>query len=320
MKNLRNAFSASLFLLFITFSFSQCTDPETPEPDNKGKVGFEMTDAPIDDANVQSAFVTVASIKVDGETYSGFSGKQTIDLLAYQNGNTKALGLGELEVGTYSNISLVLDYKTDADGNSPGCYILTTDNTKHDLSNSANSTQEIFVEGAVTVTKDATSTMVMDFDVRKAVHYDDQGAFSFVTSSEMSSAVRMEDKPKTGTISGKISGNTSNNNKLVVYAYKKGTYSKNTETQGQGQSNIEFKNAVTSALVDAEGNYQLSFLKEGEYEVHTIAYEDTNNDGKIEATASAELLSTLSLNILGITVESNTTINLDLTITGFLSF
>jgi hypothetical protein len=322
MKNIKKGFTVICLVLFVTMMFVRCDEGGEVEPENKGSVNFEMTDAPIDDANVQGAFVTVASVKVDGENYGGFTGKQTIDLLAYQNGNTKALGLGELEAGTYTNISLVLDYEADADGNSPGCYILTTDNAKHDLSSSASGTKEIFVDGAVTVTKDATSTMVLDFDVRKAITYDSQGEFKFVSDAEMSSAVRMEDKPTTAKIKGEISGNTSSSNQLIVYAYKKGTFDRDTETSGQGESNIEFKNAVTSAVVDANGSYTLAFLDSSdEYEMHCVSYEDTNNDGKLEAQATANLEASilLNLNLFGLSLESSNTLTLDLIITGFVS-
>lgn len=321
MNNMKKGIAIICLFLFATTMFIRCDDGGEVEPDDKGSVNFEMTDAPIDDANVQGAFVTVASIKVDGENYGGFSGKQTIDLLAYQNGDTKALGLGELEAGTYTNISLVLDYESDANGNAPGCYVLTTDNAKHDLSSSGNGTKEIFVDGAVTVTKDVTSTLVLDFDVRKSIQYDSQGDFKFVSDSEMSSAVRMEDKPSAARIEGEISGNTSSSNQLIVYAYKKGTFDRDMETSGQGQSNIEFKNAVTSAMVDVNGNYTLAFLDSAdEYEMHCVSYEDTDGDGKMEAKATANLeASTLiSLDLFGLSLESSSTLTLNLVITGFI--
>ena len=86
MNNMKKGIAIICLFLFATTMFIRCDDGGEVEPDDKGSVNFEMTDAPIDDANVQGAFVTVASIKVDGENYGGFSGKQTIDLLAYQNG------------------------------------------------------------------------------------------------------------------------------------------------------------------------------------------------------------------------------------------
>lgn len=120
------------------FTFAQCeegvttTEPTDPQ-EKSGQANFEITDAPIDDASVEGVFVTITAIKVDGETYDGFSGKQTINLTNYQEGNTKVLGMGELDAQSYSEITLVLDYEMDAMGDAPGCYVATVDGMKHDL-------------------------------------------------------------------------------------------------------------------------------------------------------------------------------------------
>ncbi len=320
LKLMGSWLSFSLLGLFLTIGLSQCTDGETQ--DNKGEVSVEMTDGPIDDAEVQGAFVTVAAVKIDGETYSGFSGKQTIDLLAFQNGNTKALGIGELEAGSYSNISLVLDYETDADGNAPGCYILKTDNTKDEIATSASGTKEFALTGAFTVTKDARTNLVMDFDLRKAIKYEQnsgsQKNFSFVTDSEIQSAVRVVNKSNAGNVKGKMTDNVSSSEKVVVYAYRKGTYNRSQEVQGQGASNVAFKNAVTSAVVDAQGNYQLSFLEEGDYEIQCASYKDTDNDGEFELKGTLSLTSILNLNLNSVTVGAQAEVTVDINVTGVL--
>src|SRR5258706_16088451 len=97
------------------------------DPMGKGDAEFQITDAPSDDASIKSVFVTVTDIKVDGKSVSGFT-KQTIDLKAYQEGNTKVLGTGTVDAKAYSTVLLVLDADADAAGASPGCYVLTTDN------------------------------------------------------------------------------------------------------------------------------------------------------------------------------------------------
>ena len=176
-------------VFFLTFGlFVSCTDENTDDDSNtlKGTARFELTDAPIDDANVKGAFVTVTAVKVDGEVISGFNGKQTIDLLAYQQGNTQALGLAELEAGTYSDVSLVLDYETDANGDQPGCYILTTDDTRQKLEASSGSSGELNLNsGSFTVEENSTTDIVIDFDVRKAVASDGAGLYRFDSQSEL---------------------------------------------------------------------------------------------------------------------------------------
>ena len=58
------------------------------EPMGKGDVDFEITDAPTDDASVKGVFVTIEDVKIGGKSVEGFT-KQTIDIKAYQEGNTK---------------------------------------------------------------------------------------------------------------------------------------------------------------------------------------------------------------------------------------
>lgn len=255
---------------------------EGDNPGTQGSLALEITDAPVDDAEIQAVFVTVVGVEIDGEEIADFEGKQTINLLAYQNGDVKALGLTDLEAKSYSEISLILDYESDVNGDTPGCYVQTTDGTRHDLATSGESTGKIVVNGVFEVEEEAQSSVVLDVDLRKAITYQSSGSskYTFVTQGELNSAVRLEDKALTGTIEGSYSGSTGSTEKVVVYAYEKGTFNKSTETQGQGSSNIMFKNAVTSSVV-VNNNFTLAFLEEGDYEVCFVAYEDANNDGKL---------------------------------------
>jgi hypothetical protein len=74
-----------------------------------------MTDAPIDNANVEAVFVTVSDIMVDGTSLEGFS-RTTFDLSALVDGKTETLGKLKLEADSYSDIQLELGYATDAEG------------------------------------------------------------------------------------------------------------------------------------------------------------------------------------------------------------
>lgn len=322
MKNvLRFAF---LFLVSATM-FTSCSKDDDGLS-VKGTAQFEITDAPIDDASIQGAFVTVTAVKVDGETISNFSGKQTIDLMAYQNGNTKALGLAELDAGTYSNIALVLDYEQDVDGNSPGCYILTDDGTRHSLGNNTNASNEIVISNKdFTVEEDGATKVVLDFDLRKSVTYESQSSssdkYEFVTQSELRAAVRVVAEAETGQVSGNCQDNLDLADRIVVYAYAKGTYNKDTEMSGQGASNITFKNAVTSAVIDAQGNYTLAFLEEGDYELHFFAYEqpaDESKPSELRGELSIELLTSLGLDLNSIRVDANAAISINVLATAII--
>ena len=321
-----NVFKGLMYALFascLIFTTACSSDDDMGGTESKGQMQFEITDAPIDDAKVKGAFVTVSNVKVDGQDFAGFSGKQTIDLMAYQNGNTKAMGLGEVDAKSYSSITLELDYATDANGNSPGCYILTDDNSKVALTSSTRTKEEITInQGDFDIEENQMSSVVLDFDLRKAVKYDgnDNSSFKFVSKSELESSLRFVSKSESGQISGKVDEGSSSNTKIVAFAYAKGTFNRDTELQGQGEGSIRFKNAVTSGKADGQGNYTLAFLSEGEYEVVFGKFEDSDNDGTFELEGTLELNATGDINFNSIKVESGSQVIANATITGILPF
>ena len=303
MKTYKLSFLSLLLLFFIAVSCQK--------EGSSGKAQVEITDAPIDNANISGTFVTISEIKMDGKSVEGFN-KTTIDLMAYQNGDTKLLGNFDLDAKTYSTLTLVLDHDTDASGASPGCYVLDVNGTKHAL---ATATTEININKAYSVASDATSNIVIDFDLRKSIVQSSSSGndnYDFVTSAELNSALRL------GTVRGNCSDNTSNSDKIVVYAYKAGTYTRNTETQGQGSSNIEFKNAVTSATVNANGDYTLSFLEEGSYEIYFASYTENSSTGNFElqGTLNVNVLSTINLG--GFQVGAGASVTANVAVTGLL--
>lgn len=326
MKNHKEIFVITLMLMtfFIQYANGRTESISMqPTPTQNGLLSFELTDAPADDTNIKNVFITVAAIKVNGKVFQALDVKQTIDLLAYQNGKTKLIGLGKMSVGTYSNITLVLDTKADAQGNFPGCYVKTIDGAKHNLSVNGGATKEIFIKKTFEIKENTESKIVLDFDVRKAIKakQSDTGAsdYAFVTKAELQSAVRVINKEISSEIKG-ICKRVKQAGKIIVYAYKKGTWNKSIETKGQGESNILFKNAVTSCVADASGNYTLAFLERGTYEVHVANYKDEDKDGKFELEGILELKTLLGLgnrtNI--VEVGAGAKIGLDITITGLL--
>lgn len=327
MYSMKNLFLGGLILFSFAILFTNCSkdDNDGTNPITaKGDVKFELTDAPIDDASIKGCFVTVTAVKVDGEVISNFSGRQTIDLMAYQNGNVKSLGLAELEAGTYSDVSLVLDYETDADGNSPGCFIQTTDNAKHSLQATSNSTSDLRLNSeSFTVEENSTTNIVMDFDVRKAVKRQENSTedkYDFVTESELKSSVRVVKKDRTGKVKGKCNDSFNMTDRIVVYAYKKGEYSKNTETKGQGSSQIMFKNATSSAVADGNGNYTLAFLEEGEYELHFFGYGEADSEGErqIQGELQLSILGNLGLDLNSVSVDANAELSIEVDVTGII--
>ena len=116
-------------------------------------------------------------------------------------------------------------------------------------------------------------------------------------------------------IKGKASNNFSNS-ELFVYAYRKNQFNATTETQAQGSSNVLFAKAVSSAKVNADGTYKLTFLDEGDYEVHVASFGHYSSTGKLTfkglVTANS-IISGLVMN--NISVSGNASVDLNFNIT-----
>lgn len=313
---MRHFFKTSVLVLATIFLTQSCSKDDN-EVDMSGETyntTFKITDAPIDNANVEGVFVTLADVKVDGKSLEGFS-KTTVNLAALVNGQTATLGNLDLAARSYSNIELVLDYETDAEGNSPGCYVAMANGAKDQLTAEAN---KISVSDAFEVLAKTSNEVILDFDLRKTIK-EEQGTlesdFEFVSMSELSAGIRTVNEESTGQISGTANDAENTSDRIVVYAYEKGTFNAETETNGQGESNVTFKNAVTSSVVNStSGSYTLSFLEEGEYELVFASY---NKDGDIfYFNALLEAESTTGLNLGAISVSSALQISANVTITG----
>ena len=305
-------------LLLFSMTLASCKkDNKDDSGSGSASTTFKVTDAAIDDASVNGAFVTITDIKLDGQSVQGFT-KTTVDISAYQNGATKTLGTFNLQGKTYSNITFVLDFNTDANGVAPGSYVLTTGGVKHKLQSSSNI---ITVTKSFALQSSASNSIVADFDLRKMIVHQagtPTDHFDFATAAELQNDIRIVAESNTGTISGTLTDNISASGKVVAYAYKKGTFNRSVEMQGQGASNVQFQNAVSSSVVAAGGAYQLHFLESGDYEIHYVSYKDTNADGEFEVNGTLVVIAGGGLDLLNLHVASNTTLTLNATATAVL--
>lgn len=306
-------------LLSIGLFFNSCKKDDSTSG-TSGNARLEITDGPVDDANVKAVFITVADVKIDGKSWSGFKGKTTFDLLAYQKGDTKLLGDGSLDAKSYGNIVLVLDTETDAGGNSPGCYVQDAQNLKQKLEGGAS--KSITIAGNFVASAASTANLVLDFDLRKTIAYQSGATtkYTFATDAELSAGIRLIEKSKTGTVKGNCVDVISGSEKIVVYAYKKGSYNVNTEKTAQGASLIQFKNASGSAVVGSDASFQIAFLENGDYELHFISYKDSNNDGKLDLKGELQLSTTSSLDLLNFALGVAATVNVNVLVTGIILF
>jgi hypothetical protein len=317
----RKSFFIAVTLLFSVILFVQCTTDDDLENAEKGTLTIKLTDAPSDDLNVQGTFVTVADVKIDGKSVEGFN-KQTIEISAYRNGNTKMLLSDDVAAKSYDQITLVLDKETDASGNSPGCYVLTEDEAKHDLFAEANTSGDITVTKAFEVAQDTETSVVVDFDLRKAVVRNQDGTgnsdYKFVTSAELQNALRAAIINECGEVSGEIENTFGADTQTYVFIYKKGEFNASAESAGSGASNVLFANAVTSAKVESDRSYKLAFLEEGDYKIHLASYEKTGENrysfhGFLNANST---INNLLLN--DITVSAQSKVKLDIEILSLL--
>lgn len=302
----------SIFAVILVVGlFSSCQKEDNSE--TLGTANIEITDAPIDDANVESAVLTISEIKIDGESVESYEAA-TFDLMAYRNGQTKQLISTDLSTGSYESITLVLQNQ-DVDGNSPGCYVLDKDGTKHPLSTN---TINLEIGSSFDINEGENTDLVIDFDLRKLIKYtgDPQDAYEF---AEFNTGIRLLNKAKTGTIEGNAESAFSGSDKVVVYAYAKGTFDRGTETDGGGESYKQFAKAITSADVQDGGAYSLHFLQEGRYELHFASYQE-QNDGSmmLNGTLELDVLGSIDITDIQVDAENETTVNVSITGINFL--
>lgn len=319
MKNITLFFPVLLFSL--AFALVSCNKDETSPEGENGRLTVKITDAPSDDASIEGTFITVAAIKVDGKELEGFT-KQTIEISDLQNGKTHLLFNGDLQAGSYSRFSLVLDMATDMNGNAPGSYVLDTQGNKHNLNGGSAQSAEVELNTQISIAPSAQVGVVIDFDLRKSVTRGNtvhaESSYSLVAGAELKSAVRLVAEEKAGHVKGKVQGTWLTGKNVVVYAYTKGTFNAATELQAQGSGEVRFARAVTSSSVDLNGDYHLPFLNEGEYEVYLVSYNKASNGTmQLEGVLNASsLASGIILN--DISVQSKASVIVNISISGLL--
>ncbi len=308
-----------LHLIIVPLSVAVTLAGCQKEESKTGSVQLEITDAPIDDARVNAVFVTIAGVEIDGEPMEGFN-TTTTDLTTYVQGDTKTLANSEMEAGSYNSIRLILDFSEDENGISPGCYVEETDtHEKHSLRTNSG---EIILDHSFDVEVESQTNLVIDFDLRKCVRRErgENDSYEFVTASEMENSIRVVNKEMTGTVAGNCEDLVTNSDLIVAYAYVKGTFDRDSEFEGLGESGVMFSNAATSAQVLSNGDYSLHFLSEGEYELHFCSFE-------LNADEEMVIQGTLNLNVLSggidtgsVQVDARATTTVDVEVTGLLPF
>lgn len=311
----------SALICTLAFALVSCNKDETNPEGEKGRIVVKITDAPSDDASIEGTFITVAAVKLDGKVVEGFT-KQTIEVSDLQSGKTHLLFNGDIQPGNYSRLSLVLDMATDVNGNAPGSYVLDTQGKKHNLNGGSSQSAEVELNTQISVAPAEQVSVVIDFDLRKSVARGNttnpESSYSLVAGAELKSAVRLVAEEKSGHVKGKVQGAWLTGKNVVVYAYTKGTYHAATELQVQGSGQVRFAKAVTSSSVDANGDYHLAFLNEGDYEIYLVSYsKDAGGRMQIEGVLNASSLAG-GIILNNISVQSNASVVVNISISGLL--
>ncbi|MBY5957766.1 DUF4382 domain-containing protein [Membranicola marinus] len=303
----------SFFTMMILGLFlSSCEKEEndlTPDNNEKqGKIELEITDAPVDDPAVKSVFVTFADVQIDGQSLPGFT-PVSIDLSSYTNGATYLLGGDSAKVGTYNDVTFILDPEE--------CYVQDTEDNKH-LLNPEDT--HLTLDYEFELEQDSTVKLLVDFDLRKSIQRntsDSTDRYDFVPTADLVNSLRIMDKSVTGELKGSVADGSTGSDVIVAYLYAKGTYDASTEMEEDGDTGLQFKNAISSALVQADGSYYFPYLESGEYELHLASYDTDGTSQQVQFRGMLEVNSVLA-DLLDIQIQSSASTEIDLSIIGLL--
>lgn len=270
----KNCVMLASALLGIIFLFTRCTDDEEINLQS-GTLILKITDVASDDENIKGIFITVTDLKLDGKPVRGFN-PQTIEISDLTHGKTRVMLEKELAAKQYEKVTLVLAAGTGEQGNPPGCYVLTTDNSKHNLFSESGNPDVLEVTASKTfeLLPARNNKLVIDFDLRKAIvrNPSADSGYRFVTPPELENAIRLIDEEASGTITGSVYAKDLERTHFYVFVYRKGEFKPSVEGTGTGKSKVLFSNSVTSSRVETDGSYFIPFVEEGDYEVRIASF------------------------------------------------
>ncbi|MEO2062213.1 MAG: DUF4382 domain-containing protein [Christiangramia sp.] len=305
---------SKLALALTVVLMASCSEDDAMDnPDMGGdtnSTSIYITDAPVDQANVQAVFITVSDVMVNGESIEGFN-TTTIELSSLTAGKTELLGQLNLDAGSTNDITLKLA-DTDAAGNAPGNYVMLDGNIKDELGGA----MEIKLSDSAEIMSEVENELVLDFDLRKSIVQNGDD-YSFVSESMLESNIRAVNTANAGMLSGTVDNSTEADAELVIaYVYPKGSFSDSEEEMNS--EGVLFANAASSAVVSSEGDFEIHYLDEGDYELHFASYKDEDADGMLEFNSMIGAETSGALDLNGFTVDAETETEITISFTGLL--
>lgn len=256
-------------ILAIAMALSACGKDYS----TSGRLTLSITDAPIDDA----AAVTVNFTGVELKPKNGpavlvtFETMKSIDLMGLTGGITDDLLTDYIvESGEYNWLRLVV-------ANDPG-NIELVDGTVEPLTIPSGAQTGLKMNRGFTIAVGGVTQFTIDFDLRKSVHLAN-GQFI------LRPTLRLVDNLEVGTLTGSVDASLLSATdgcvdevggiNAVVYVFS-GTDVVPADIAG------EASDPLTTAIVDAEGNYTVAFLEVGEYTLALTCQADMDDPAKID--------------------------------------
>ena len=250
----------------------------SPPGEVTGTLRLNLSDAPIDTANVTGVYIKINEIQYhlkDGNdewiTLEEFEGPQTHNLLELTGGNFALLGEFELPAGQYTQIRFMLDIpEHGSPPTSPGCYIEFAGDSpvQEPLFVPSGGSSGYKAVGAFEVPVNGEVEVTADFDVRKAVHVTGGQSQRYI----LKPTIRLVVNNQAGAIGGSIT-NGSGYTDIIVYAYQHGTWD-DTEADEPPAEQNRFRNAITSCRMGEGGKYALALLFAGTYDLVVAGFDD----------------------------------------------
>jgi hypothetical protein len=291
----RNILFTVLSLITLSAFIYSCDS----EVSGSGSAGVKVTDAAVDAENISGVYLSVSEVTSHGngemKTIVVFDEPRIFNLMDFQNGQTYDLGEGEIEAGIYSELRLVTD------GNS---YVKFDDGSTEPLNIPSGTSSGYKIKGDYQVSANNRTNLVVDVDLRKAFVMTGEGSY------KLRPTARLINEEGTATINGSISANAED--RVIVYAYAKGTYSGNESTE-PAEGSSRFENSINSAVV-SNGSFTLAFMEPGEYDLIAVAYSENEaeNNYEFKSSTKAELmLNGTALDILDLEANSNVSLLLN---------
>ncbi len=285
---------------FISIPALLFTSCQKDESGSKGTLHLSITDAPIDMLNVDGVFISINEVQYNHngtwKVLEPFEAVNDLNLLDLQHGLSSLLGTFELEAGTYTQIRFMLEApEMGSDHANPGCYMTLEDGTVLPLFVPSGAQTGYKATGEFAVPVNGDVYLTADFDVRKSIVV--AGASGKYI---LKPTIRLVAENQAGTITGTV---TNAETDVVVYAYETETYT-DTEAGEPAEGASRFPSAISSDLVDEEGNFTLAFMAAGTYDLVVVS----TTEG-----AFTEVLGIVE----GVEVTSQETTTVDIDVTAF---